>query len=190
MSPPLDEKFVSISSGDDHTCALRADGSPVCWGSNSYISDYMGQATPPTEKTFTNISSGGGHTCGLRADGSPGCWGSYLLAAGSPLLDKDFTAISSGGVHTCALRADGSPVCWGSNAFGKASPPSPVSGSLLSAVELPTPAHSALTDLPSAGGMMKRARRRHPWTRVCLNKQQGPPHLRAPRRRLSSLLGG
>ncbi len=30
--PPAGEVFTAISCGDLHTCALRPDGTPVCWG--------------------------------------------------------------------------------------------------------------------------------------------------------------
>lgn len=36
-----------ISSGNAHTCALRADGSPVCWGDYS-----LGQSLPPEDERF------------------------------------------------------------------------------------------------------------------------------------------
>ncbi len=75
------ELFVAISSGGYHTCALRADGLPVCWGAapgtpiSSVGSVDFGQASPPQGERFTSISSGGFHSCGLREDGSVACWG-------------------------------------------------------------------------------------------------------------------
>ena len=41
-----------------HTCALREDGTPVCWGDSK-----VGEATPPVGERFTTISSGAAHTC-------------------------------------------------------------------------------------------------------------------------------
>ena len=63
--------FTQISSGANHACGLRANGSIACWGSNVF-----GQATPPTSGVFTSISSGDAHTCALRNDGAVVCWGS------------------------------------------------------------------------------------------------------------------
>ena len=105
---PAGEKFRSISSGGFHTCALRADGSPVCWGN-----DERKQASPPAGEMFSSISSGYAHTCALRSDGSPVCWGEGDYEETSPPADENFSAISSGWASTCALRPDGSPICWG-----------------------------------------------------------------------------
>ena len=62
--------FTQISSGANHACGLRANGSIACWGSNVF-----GQATPPATSVFTSISSGDAHTCALRNDGVVVCWG-------------------------------------------------------------------------------------------------------------------
>ena len=67
---PTTERFAAVSAGLVHTCALRTDGSAVCWGDNA-----EGQAEPPTGERFTAVSAGGLHTCALRADGSAVCWG-------------------------------------------------------------------------------------------------------------------
>lgn len=49
---PLSADFVPLSSGIFHTCALRADGSAVCWGWNS-----DGQVSPPPGETFAPPNS-------------------------------------------------------------------------------------------------------------------------------------
>ena len=79
--PSVTETFTAISSGTYHTCALRADGTPVCWGAK--LGDEgevigqtgFGQSEPPEGEHFVSISSGGNHTCALRAGGTPVCWG-------------------------------------------------------------------------------------------------------------------
>ena len=115
----LTEAQLSISSGGDHTCGLRADGAAVCWGYNRF-----GQATPPAgEESFAAISSGELHTCGLRADGAAVCWGWNVSGQATPPAGENFTAISSGSAHTCGLRADESALCWGRNYSGQATPP-------------------------------------------------------------------
>ena len=69
-SPPEGEHLAAISSGEYHTCALRHDGTPVCWGG-----DWNGQSSPPEGERFAAISSGLIHTCGLRHDRTVVCWG-------------------------------------------------------------------------------------------------------------------
>ena len=71
--PPPDVKYIAISSGANHTCAIATDGSIMCWGSDDY-----GQVSErPSSGRFTQISSGDNHTCALRDDGAVICWGSF-----------------------------------------------------------------------------------------------------------------
>ena len=132
---------MTISAGAYHTCALRPNGYPVCWGSNSYgQTDKFSFRSPE----FVAITSGGAHNCGLRDDGSWTCWGAYtsdshfppVLIEGlyglgpkpwpqvleQPEGGERFVAISSGKDHACGLRESGVGVCWGSNKSGQASP--------------------------------------------------------------------
>ena len=127
-TPPDGETFVSISAGSDFTCALRADGIPICWGRPDARWDY-GQADPPEGERFVQIACGQYHTCGLRQDGVAVCWGPDLgdevdyndihtfqagfgQTAAPP--DERFVTIIAGSNHNCGLKVDGTPVCWGS----------------------------------------------------------------------------
>lgn len=108
-TPPVDERFESISGGAVHTCGLRKDGSPVCWGAIDFD---LGQASPPDGVALTSISSGGTHTCGLRSDGTSLCWGDDEYGQLVVPAGERFTRISSGLVHTCGLtglRSVGGP---------------------------------------------------------------------------------
>jgi alpha-tubulin suppressor-like RCC1 family protein len=156
---------VAISAGAAHTCALLADGSARCWGSNfnGQIGDgtrFEDRPTPVAVSGLTNavaIAAGGFHTCALLADGSARCWGSNFngqigdgTSGGNrptPVAVTGLTnavAITAGGFfagHTCALLADGTARCWGFNFDGQI-------GDGTSGGNRPTPA--AVTGLTNA----------------------------------------
>ena len=122
LSPPENERFASLGSGDPH-CALRADGSAVCW--TKYQS---GLVPPPEGEQFTSISSSSQHACALRTDGTAVCWGRDRYGQASPPSGLNLTtdplvveppvglvSVSSGDYHTCALDSGGDAYCWGPN---------------------------------------------------------------------------
>ena len=109
--------FTTISSGWWHTCALRQDGTAVCWGLND-----EGQASPPDGERFKSITAGWRNTCGLNLEGIAVCWGSDPDGQAPPPSER-LVSIASGQRHTCGLRSDAAALCWGLNEFGQASPP-------------------------------------------------------------------
>ncbi len=103
------------AGGYRHSCGLRADGSPHCWGS------YSGGATaeqPPGE-VFVQITAGVDHACGLRVDGTSRCWGVGNKGQMADQPGETFVQLVAGGFHTCGLRPDGSSRCWGDNGYGQ-----------------------------------------------------------------------
>ena len=108
QTPPADERLTSISTGWVHSCGLRRNGTPVCWGSNQ-----DGKASPPTGETFLSIDAGTNHSCGLREDGTALCWGADWDELLSVPSGERFVALNAGEEHSCGLREDGSIVCWG-----------------------------------------------------------------------------
>ena len=74
--------FDRLSAGFAHTCALQADGTAYCWGSNG--SGRLGDGTTTQRNApvavaggarFAEILSGGEHTCARSTAGSAICWG-------------------------------------------------------------------------------------------------------------------
>lgn len=137
ITPP--PAVTQVSAGTGAACALRVDGTVLCWG--SYVWDQLG-APIPADAEFpyfpiavsglvdaTAISVGGTHACAVRATGALVCWGTNgngQLGDGTettapvPVAAQimDVKAVSAGDSYTCAVRGDGSVWCWGSNARG------------------------------------------------------------------------
>ncbi len=87
---------TAISSGSYHTCAIRQDGSVLCWG-------YGG-----------NGRLGYGNTADVGATQAPGAAGAVDLGPG-----LSATAISAGDGFTCAIVDNGSVRCWGYGSEGQ-----------------------------------------------------------------------
>ncbi len=109
--------FSFVSAGVIHVCALRNDGSIVCWGGNDY-----GQSDAPSG-SFSSVSAGPLHNCGVRTDGTVACWG-YNRKGQSDAPSGSFFSVSAGYGHTCGVRIDGLVVCWGDNEDGQSDAPS------------------------------------------------------------------
>ena len=109
--------FVQLSSGTDHTCGVRSDGTVRCWGSDGF-----GKSTVPTG-TYVSVSGGWGHTCAVSSTGAAVCWGdNYWGQSNAP--SGTFTAVSAGWGHSCGLTTTGTARCWGFNFSGQSSAPS------------------------------------------------------------------
>jgi alpha-tubulin suppressor-like RCC1 family protein len=121
------------------TCALKANGSTVCWGNNSSgeLGDgsTIGKTTPVAVTGLTDtvaISAGAGHTCAIKASGAVACWGNNSqsqLGDGNFGLIKtnlvavpgltDTVSMNAGGLFSCALQRGGTVSCSGSNFQGQ-----------------------------------------------------------------------
>ncbi len=120
-SPQEGERFLEVTGGRSHTCALREDGVAVCWGLNIETNRgrWYGQASPPEGELFKSISAGPHSTCGLRLDGTAVCWGKGHHTPEperieyKDVLDESFVSVDTGWEYSCGLRVDGTSVCWG-----------------------------------------------------------------------------
>ena len=105
-----------VVAGGKSTCAMRGDGTVLCWGEASY------GATASLPDAFTAVGAGFFHYCGIRPDQSLACWGygsdnRTLAPVGA------FNSLAVGQEHNCALRTDNTAVCWGFGGDGRGSPP-------------------------------------------------------------------
>ena len=134
-------KAISISTGQNHACALTDLGAVKCWGYNQdgEVGDGTVQNDKPAPVNVTGlgsgvtaISAGYKHTCALTSLGGVKCWGynsdgqlgdGTTASSSTPVnvsgLSGVVTAIRAGGFHTCALMQTGGVKCWGFNGFGQ-----------------------------------------------------------------------
>jgi alpha-tubulin suppressor-like RCC1 family protein len=131
---------ISLGAGDDHTCAVRANGTVSCWGSNTAGQTGTGVGNPvgaPTQLSGISnavyVDGGGEHTCATLASGQATCWGrnsSGQLGDGTlsgfdgppppiPGLTGIVGRVDAGSMHTCATISDGTVRCWGENHTGQ-----------------------------------------------------------------------
>jgi alpha-tubulin suppressor-like RCC1 family protein len=132
--------WVHISAGNEHSVALRANGSAWAWGSNFNgrlgNSSTIDRSSPiPVVGGFSDwvqVSAGDRHSVAHRANGSAWAWGlnnngrlgdGTITNRSSPVSViggfLDWVQISPGYAHTIALRANGSAWVWGGNSFGQ-----------------------------------------------------------------------
>ena len=91
---------TSMSGGGQHTCAIREDGSLICWGQDQY---------------------------GQLGNGGNGYWdnspGSQSIPPLESALDigpnRTALEVSAGADHTCVILDNGDVKCWGKNEFGQ-----------------------------------------------------------------------
>jgi len=99
---------VAVSAGGYHTCAIRTDGTVVCWGE-----PFGGKLTPPPGLIAVQLSAGQNHTCALKPDGTVACWG-YNTHGQIDVPPGLFASqVSAGSGHTCAVKTDTTVACWG-----------------------------------------------------------------------------
>lgn len=134
----VNAKVAPLSLGINHACALKADRTVACWGSNAYgeLGDgtTTDRLTPVTVSGLSNVAAvvaGYEHSCALKTDGTVACWGhnqAGQLGDGTTLPHptpmavsgvSGVVAITGGNAHVCGLKAGGTVTCWGFNSYGQ-----------------------------------------------------------------------
>jgi alpha-tubulin suppressor-like RCC1 family protein len=129
--------FMTLTSGDAHTCAIALDRTAYCWGRNDRGQLGDSSRTTRTVPTpvngglqFNMISAENLNTCGITIGGDLYCWGNNgegefgngnHLDSDVPVRAGDtlrFAAISVGWGYGCGLTDQGVAYCWGDNYSG------------------------------------------------------------------------
>ncbi len=77
-----EQRATSVSAGDHHACAVRADGRAYCWGDGSEGELGNGATTVTTRPVevggglnIVQVAAGFRHSCALTREGMVWCWG-------------------------------------------------------------------------------------------------------------------
>ncbi|MCB9655536.1 MAG: hypothetical protein H6729_15550 [Deltaproteobacteria bacterium] len=129
----LDDKVASVAAAGDHACAVKMDGTVMCWGKNDHgqLGDNSRNTAPvPVYATdhAVQVSLGTNFSCALKLDGSVWCWGQNashqigdsgtadeLTPVELVAVGTDNIQLAAGGDHACVLKQDHSAACWGGN---------------------------------------------------------------------------
>ena len=114
----LKGRYVDISMGQYHGCAIHANRTLACWG--------LPEAMPQGQQgrgRYQSVSAGDDHTCAIRKDKSLECWGDNSFGElNAP--PGTFQTVSARGNHTCAVSTDQQLICWGEEDFTAHTPAS------------------------------------------------------------------
>ncbi|GGC79186.1 chromosome condensation regulator [Flavobacterium lutivivi] len=127
----------SVSANEDHTFAIKTDGTLWSWGYNNYgqlgNGNYNNQSSPVqigTSNNWMKVSAGYYFGIAIKNDGTLWAWGRndlYQLGTGDNIwttepiqigTDNDWMDVDAGGSHCLALKNNGSLWAWGSNYYG------------------------------------------------------------------------
>lgn len=133
-------RFVRVSAGDEHVCAVRSDGALVCWGGNgaSELGTGQGGQLPPFVSSrvsnIVDVAAGTQSTCAIESGGRLWCWGNNAygrFGLGDALSGMIFAiprevnptyrykAVSLRHDTMCVIENGGRILCAGSNARGE-----------------------------------------------------------------------
>ena len=132
------QRFVSLSLGDTHSCALSASGRVFCWGANDVgqlgTSRARQGSSSPVEVALPapalKVSCGYAYTCAISTAGT-WCWGwngEGELGDGTretregPVVvptDQRFVDVAVGQTAACGIVASGDLYCWGWNRYSQ-----------------------------------------------------------------------
>jgi predicted alpha-1,2-mannosidase len=122
---PLANTRHRIAAGEDHSLALRTEGTVASWGYN-----YNNRITPPESLAqVVAVSAGNKYSLALKADGTVVAWGDNFGGRATPPRGLPrVMAVAAGYSHALALCADGTVTGWGTATDGRTTPPAGLRG--------------------------------------------------------------
>ena len=137
--------WKQVSAGDQHTAAIKTDGTLWTWGSGTNgrhgTNDTISRSTPVTTfvggTNWKQVSCGQGHTAAIKTDGTLWTWGSNsfsiflfgqlgtndTITRSTPVTTfvggTNWKQVSCGRNHTAAIKTDGTLWTWGSENYGQ-----------------------------------------------------------------------
>ena len=137
-------RFLQLSAGFEHSCAVTIDSLAYCWGRNE--SGQLGDGTPTDRNRPTPVAGGlkfvqvgtrQDHSCGVTADSLAYCWGRNDLGelGDSTNTPRPTPTLVAGGLrfgqisvglHTCGITRGNAAYCWGRDVEGQLGDGSPV----------------------------------------------------------------
>ncbi|TMF58097.1 MAG: RCC1 repeat-containing protein [Chloroflexi bacterium] len=129
---------TGIAGGQDHSLALKSDGTAWAWGYNFW--GQLGNGTTTNSSTVVQVSGLGGvtaiagglaHSLAVKSDGTVWAWGYNIYgqlgngtttSSSTPVQVSGLSgvaAIAGGGQHSLALKSDGTVRAWGRNIAGQ-----------------------------------------------------------------------
>jgi alpha-tubulin suppressor-like RCC1 family protein len=141
------DAVTSIAAGDEHSLALRSDGTVWAWGANA--SGQLGDGTTDDRThpvrvealdDVRSIAAGHAFSLALKADGSVWAWGANEagqlgdgtnISSVPPVRVRELDgveAIAAGAYFSLARKSDGSVWAWGANEYGQVGQGAPSDG--------------------------------------------------------------
>lgn len=124
---------VGIATSQDHSLAIRVNGTVVAWGTNKFEQCEV----PAGLSDVIAVSAGQGYSLALKKNGTIVAWGYNRFGECDIPQRKDIKKIAAGFCHSLALSEDGEVIAWGRKTYG--------------ACDVPEEAKTGVVDIAATG---------------------------------------
>ncbi|MGA2750079.1 MAG: hypothetical protein ABSG59_15000 [Verrucomicrobiota bacterium] len=120
--------LVAIAAGNEHSLALKSDGTVAAWGLNG-----SGETNVPASLSgVIAIAAGETHSLALKSDGTVVGWGDNYYGESTPPIGlNDVVAVAAGENISLALKNNGTVAAWGNSPFNTAYVPAAFQSNLV-----------------------------------------------------------